>query len=56
MAQELDLCEPEITFTEFGIQLVLPQVLKHNAKMLCMLLLILGIYKNVVDENHDKLI
>jgi len=56
VAQELDFLEPEITFTEFGVQLVLPQVLKHNAEMLCMLLFIFVIYKNVINENHDKLI
>ena len=43
MAQELDFLEPEITFTKFGVQLVLLQALKHNAEMLYMLLFILGI-------------
>ena len=43
MAQKLDLREPEITFTEFVIELVLLQALKHNAEMLYMLLFILGI-------------
>ena len=56
MAQELDLRELEITFTEFRIQLMLPQALKHNAKMLCMLFLILGKYQDVVNEYHNKLI
>jgi len=56
VAQELDFLEPEITFAEFGILLVFPQALKHNAEMLCMLFFILGKYQNVVNENHDKLI
>ena len=37
MAQELDFLEPEITFAKFDIQFVLPQALKHNAEMLCVL-------------------
>ena len=48
MAQELDFLEPEITFTEFGVQLVLPQALKHNAEMLRMFFFILGKYQDVV--------
>ena len=56
MAQELDFLEPKITFAEFGIQLMFPQALKHNAEMLCALFFILRKYKNVIDENHDKLI
>ena len=56
MAQKLDFLEPEITFTEFSIQLVLSETLENNAKVLSMLFFILVIYKNVVNENHDKLI
>jgi len=35
---------------------MLSETLQNNAKMLCMFFFIYGIYKDVVDENHDKLI
>jgi len=56
VAQELNFFEPEITFTEFGIQLVLSEALENNARMLSMFFFIFGIDKNVVNENHDKII
>ena len=34
----------------------LQKTLENNAKVLSMFFFILGIYKNVVNENHDKLI
>jgi len=56
MAKELNLLKPEIAFTELGIQFMLPEALENNMKMLYMFFFILGIDKNVVNENHDKLI
>jgi hypothetical protein len=32
------------------------EALENNMQMFSMVLLILGINKNVVDENHDKLV
>ena len=56
MAKELNLLKSEIAFTELGIQFILPEVLENNMKKLCMFFFILGIDKNVINENHDKLI
>ena len=56
MAQELNPFEPEFTFSKLGIQLVLSETLENNAKMLSMFFFIFGVDKNVVNENHDKLI
>ena len=56
MAQKLNLFEPKLAFTEFGKQLVLPKSLENNAEMSSMFFFIFGIYKNVVNENDNKLI
>jgi hypothetical protein len=56
MAQGLNPFEPEFTFAKLGIQLVLSETLENNAKMLSMFFFIFRIDKNIVNENHDKLI
>jgi hypothetical protein len=48
--------QPECTFAELGIELMVMKSLQNNTKMLLMLFLILGVDQDVVNEDHDKLV
>jgi hypothetical protein len=50
------LLQPECTFVELGIELMVVKSLQNNIKMLLMLFFILGVEQDVVNENHDKLV
>jgi hypothetical protein len=56
MSQELNSIQPKFALAELSVQLVLSQPIRDGADMLRMLFFILGIYQNVVDEDHYKLI
>src|SRR5579883_17639 len=56
MTQELYLIQPELALRELGVQLVVSQALENHSEMLSMLGFRPRVDKNVVDEDHDKLI
>jgi hypothetical protein len=56
MTQELNFGQPELTFAEVCIQLMITQSLKYNAEMLFMLFLTLRKDQDVINEDHDKLV
>jgi hypothetical protein len=56
MTQAFDGIQPEFIFRKFGIQTVIPQTLKNNMKMLCMIFESFGIDQNIIDKNHDEFI
>jgi hypothetical protein len=56
MSQELHSIQPKLTFAELGIQLVFSQVGQDDADMLCMLFFILGVYQDIINEDHYKLV
>jgi hypothetical protein len=55
VTKKWNFIQPEFTFTEFCIELMISQSLKHNVKMSLMLFSILEIDYNVINENQDKL-
>ena len=56
MPKEGYLFQPEFTFTEFGIQLVCSEFSKDDPKVMLVVFAVLGVNKDVVDEDYDKLI
>ena len=54
--QKSDFLEPKLTHAKHGIELVVSKSAKNNMEMLRMFRFSLGVYKNVVDQNHDKLV
>jgi hypothetical protein len=52
----LDTIQPKFACGEFGIEFMVSQTLKNNAKIFRMLLFVLGIDQDVIDENHHKFI
>ena len=56
MPKEGYLFQPEFTFTEFGIKLVCSEFSKDDPKVTLMVFAVLGVNKDVVDEDYDKLI
>jgi hypothetical protein len=56
MPEEGYLFQPEFTFTEFGIKLVCPEFSEDDPKVTLMVFAVLGVDKDVVNEDHDKLI
>jgi hypothetical protein len=44
------------TLAEFGIELMVPESLQNNSEMSRMLFFTLGIYQDVINEYHDKLV
>jgi hypothetical protein len=55
MFEKWNFLQPESTFAELVIELMVSKSLQNNSEMLCMLLFTLGIDQNVVNEDHDKL-
>jgi hypothetical protein len=56
MPKEGYLFQPEFTFTEFGVKLVCPEFSKDDLKVTLMVFAVLGVNKDVVNEDYDKLI
>ena len=56
VTQKFDTSQPEFTFGEFGIQLMISETLKHHTQMLLVASLIFGIDQYIVNENHDKFV
>jgi hypothetical protein len=56
MTQEYNFADPELALAKLGIQLTISQPLKYFPQMLFMLLLTLGIYKNIINEHHYELV
>jgi hypothetical protein len=56
VTQELNFGQPELTLAELLIQLMITQLLKHDAEMLFMLFLTLKKDQDVVYKDHDKLV
>jgi hypothetical protein len=56
MPKERYFIQPELTFTELGIELIISQLLQYQPQMFLMLSIILGINQNVFNEYHNKLI
>jgi hypothetical protein len=56
MSQELNSIQPKLALAELSVQLVLSQPGQDGADMLCMLFFILGIYQDVINKDHYKLI
>jgi hypothetical protein len=56
MPKEGYLFQLEFTFTEFRIKLVCSEFSKDDPKVTLMVFAVLGVGKDVVDEDYDKLI
>jgi hypothetical protein len=56
VTQEWNFAQPELTLVVLHIELMITQSLKHNAEMPFMLFLVLRIGKDVINEDHDKLV
>jgi hypothetical protein len=56
VTQEQDFADPELTLAKLGIQLTISYPLKYLPQMFLTLLLILGIYKNIINEHHYELV
>jgi hypothetical protein len=56
VTKKWNFAQLELTFTEFCVELMFSQSLKHNAKMSLMFFSVLGIDYNVINENNDKLV
>jgi hypothetical protein len=56
MTQELNFADLELALAKLGIQLTISQPLKYFPQVFFMLLLILIIYKNIINEHHYELV
>ena len=56
VTQKFDTSQPEFTFGEFGIQLMISETLDHHTQMLLVVSLIFGVDQYIIDENHDEFI
>jgi hypothetical protein len=56
MTQEQDFTDPELALAQFGIQLTILQPLQYFPQMLFMLLLILGVYEDIINEHYYELV
>jgi hypothetical protein len=54
--QEFDAFQPEFTFGEFSIKLMISQTLKDNSEMVGVFFLVFRIDEDIIDKDHDKLI
>jgi hypothetical protein len=52
VAQKFHTIQPEFTFGELGIKLMISQMLKDNSDMFGMIFLIFGIDKDIIDKDH----
>jgi hypothetical protein len=56
MTQEWYFLDPELTLAKVDVKLVHSQPLKYNSEVLFVFFYSLQIYKNIVNEYHDKLV
>jgi hypothetical protein len=56
VAQNFDTIQSEVTFGELSIKLMISQMLKDNSEMFGMLLLVFGIDKAIIDEDHYEFV
>jgi hypothetical protein len=56
MSQELNSIQPKLALAKLSVQLVLSQPGQDGVDMLCMLFFIFGIYQDVINEDHYKLV
>ena len=56
MPEESNLLEPELTFAELGIKLMVAKPLQNCSKMLLMFVLALGVNEDVVNEHHHEFV
>jgi hypothetical protein len=56
VTQKLHTIQPELTFGELSIEVVVSQSLQDNTKMLRMLGFALGINENIINEDHYELV
>jgi hypothetical protein len=56
MSKKRNFLQPESTFTEVEIELMVSKSLQNKLEMLHMLLFTLGIDQDVINEDHDKLV
>jgi hypothetical protein len=52
VAQKFHTIQPEFTFGELNIKLMISQTLKDDSEMFSMILLVFGIDKDIIDEDH----
>jgi hypothetical protein len=56
VTQEFLTIQPEFTFGEFSIELVISQTLPNNMKVFRMLCFILAINEDIINEYHYELV
>jgi hypothetical protein len=56
MPKEGYLFQPEFAFTEFSIKLVCPEFSEDGSEVTLMVFAVLGVDKDVANEDYDKLI
>ena len=55
-SQEFHTIQLKFTFREFGIKLMISKTLKNNTEMLGIFFFIFGVYEDVINEDHNKLV
>jgi hypothetical protein len=56
ISEEFHTLQPEFTFGELSIQLMISQTLKDNSEMFGMLFLIFGIDKDIIDKVYYEFV
>jgi hypothetical protein len=56
VTQKFNLSQPEITFGQLSIQLMITQSLKYCMQVHGMLSFILGINQNIINEDHHQFV
>jgi hypothetical protein len=56
VSKKQNFLQTKSTLAKFGIELMVPKSLWNNVEMSHMLFFILGVDKDVVNEDHDKLV
>jgi hypothetical protein len=56
MSKKSNFLQLESTLAEFGIQLMVPDSLQNNVEVSHMLFFIFGVFQDVINEDHNKLV
>jgi hypothetical protein len=56
VSQKFHTNQPEFTFGELGIKLVISQMLKDYSEMCGMFSLVFGVDKDIIDEDHYEFV
>jgi hypothetical protein len=56
VAQKFHTIQPEFTLGELSVKLMISQTLKDNSEMFGMVLLVFGIEKDIIDEDHYEFV